>query len=122
LAVFFVRRIRLPVGSRISTARAGIAGSRRRDDTRQVGAWRIAKECCRNDRHSVMNGMADWRSDLVSRVAVIIVGYPRWLLWTILMQLVHLSRFGLRGSVTTMLAGIQGEVGRPDRMMKPHKR
>jgi N-acetylglucosaminyl-diphospho-decaprenol L-rhamnosyltransferase len=55
--------------------------------------------------------------------------YPRWLLWTILMQLVHLARFGLRGSVTTMLAGcrglvagIQGEVGRPDRMLKSHKR
>lgn len=55
--------------------------------------------------------------------------YPRWLPWTILMQLVHLARFGLRGSVTNMLAGgrglvagIRGEVGRPDRMLRSLKR
>jgi N-acetylglucosaminyl-diphospho-decaprenol L-rhamnosyltransferase len=55
--------------------------------------------------------------------------YPRWLLWTILMQFIHISRFGLGGAVTNMLAGyrglvagIQGEVGRPDRMLKSHKR
>jgi GT2 family glycosyltransferase len=55
--------------------------------------------------------------------------YPRWLLWTILMQFVHISRFGLRGAVTNMwagfrglMAGIHGEVGRPDGMLQSHKR
>lgn len=55
--------------------------------------------------------------------------YPRWLLWTIFMQFIHASRFGLSGATSSMLAGyrglaagIQGETGRPDRMLNAHKR
>jgi GT2 family glycosyltransferase len=53
--------------------------------------------------------------------------YPFWLPWTILMQIVHISRFGLIGSFSNMmvgyhglLAGLRGERGRPDQMVRKH--
>ena len=47
--------------------------------------------------------------------------YPAWLLWTILMQIVHVAAHGTAGKPKNMIvafqglvAGIRGEVGRPD--------
>ncbi|MGH6856136.1 MAG: glycosyltransferase family 2 protein, partial [Methylocella sp.] len=55
--------------------------------------------------------------------------YPAWLLWTILMQIGHATVFGAVGAFRNMVAGYQGvvagvlgEVGRPDRMLKAHRR
>ncbi|MEH2507272.1 N-acetylglucosaminyl-diphospho-decaprenol L-rhamnosyltransferase [Bradyrhizobium sp. AZCC 1578] len=55
--------------------------------------------------------------------------YPAWLPWTVLMQIVHACSFGAVGAFKNMmagfrglLAGISGEVGRPDRILKAHKR
>ncbi len=54
--------------------------------------------------------------------------HPGWLAWTALMQVVHASTFGLVGAFRNMvagyrglLAGLLGEVGRPDRILKSHK-
>lgn len=53
--------------------------------------------------------------------------YPGWLPWTIVMQIVHVAAFGAVGAFKNMIAGFQGlvagilgEVGRPDRMLKDH--
>jgi N-acetylglucosaminyl-diphospho-decaprenol L-rhamnosyltransferase len=55
--------------------------------------------------------------------------YPAWLPWTVLMQILHVGAFGAVGALKNMMAGFQGlvagisgEVGRPDRMLKAHKR
>jgi hypothetical protein len=51
--------------------------------------------------------------------------FPSWLLWTILMQILHVATFGAVGAFKNMVvgfeglvAGIVGEVGRPDRKLK----
>ena len=53
--------------------------------------------------------------------------YPAWLPWTIVMQIVHIGTFGAVGAFRNMLvglqglvAGISGEVGRPDWILKDH--
>jgi N-acetylglucosaminyl-diphospho-decaprenol L-rhamnosyltransferase len=53
--------------------------------------------------------------------------YPGWLPWTIVMQIVHIAAFGAVGAFKNMVAGFEGlvagilgEVGRPDRMLKDH--
>jgi hypothetical protein len=51
--------------------------------------------------------------------------HPAWLPWTIVMQVVHLATFGAVGAFKNMVvgfqglvAGILGEVGRPDRILR----
>ena len=53
--------------------------------------------------------------------------YPAWLPWTVVMQIVHIATFGAVGAFKNMLVGLQGlvagiwgEVGRPDWMLKDH--
>lgn len=50
--------------------------------------------------------------------------YPAWLAWTVVMQVVHAARFALggaranfRAAVQGLIAGLQGELGRPDRIL-----
>src|SRR5262245_15412236 len=56
-----------------------------------------------------------------NRIHFVRNNYPTWLPWTILMQIVHAAAYGARGKPKNMmvafqglLAGIMGEVGRPD--------
>ena len=53
--------------------------------------------------------------------------YPAWLPWTVVMQVVHIATFGAAGAFKNMLVGVRGlvagllgEVGRPDWILKDH--
>jgi N-acetylglucosaminyl-diphospho-decaprenol L-rhamnosyltransferase len=53
--------------------------------------------------------------------------YPAWLPWTVVMQIFHIASFGAVGAFKNMLVGLQGlvagilgEVGRPDWMLRDH--
>ena len=55
--------------------------------------------------------------------------YPAWFFWTVLMQITHAAAFGAVGAFRNMMAayqglaaGVFGESGRPDRMLKKHTR
>jgi hypothetical protein len=67
--------------------------------------------------------------EIRNRIVFVRNRYPAWLPWTILMQIVHVGAFGAVGAFENLTAGIQGlvagisgEVGRPDRILKAHKR
>jgi hypothetical protein len=51
--------------------------------------------------------------------------YPAWLPWTIVMQVVHVISLARPGSFARMsaavrglVAGVRGEIGRPDRVLR----
>ncbi len=67
--------------------------------------------------------------EIRNRILFVRDRYPRWLLWTVLMQVVHATAFGAVGAFGNMVAGykglvagIRGETGRPDRMLSAHLR
>ena len=66
--------------------------------------------------------------EMRNRILFVRDRYPAWLPWTVLMQIVHAAAFGAVGAFKNMamgfrgiVAGISGEVGRPDRILKAHK-
>ena len=59
-----------------------------------------------------------------NRILFVRSRYPRWLMWTVIMQIAHLLFLAVSGSSTRvfvgvrgLVAGILGETGRPDRMI-----
>jgi N-acetylglucosaminyl-diphospho-decaprenol L-rhamnosyltransferase len=63
-----------------------------------------------------------------NRILFVRARHGHWLAWTALMQLVHLAVYFASGSVGNMfaggrgvLAGLRGEVGRPDRILQAHR-
>lgn len=67
--------------------------------------------------------------EIRNRILFVRDRYPGWVPWTILMQFIHASSLGARGAFNNMIAGFRGlvagvlgEVGRPDRILKDHKR
>ena len=54
--------------------------------------------------------------------------YPNWLIWTALMQILHICAYGAIGAIDNMTAGLKGlraglkgETGRPDAMLARHR-
>ena len=51
--------------------------------------------------------------------------YPSWWVWTVLISLVHAARLapfgGFPAAAKGLLAGLRGEIGRPDRLVEAHK-
>jgi GT2 family glycosyltransferase len=67
--------------------------------------------------------------EIRNRILFVRARYPALLLWTVVMQIVHVSAFGAVGAFRNMLAGykgllagILGKDGRPDQMLKTHSR
>jgi GT2 family glycosyltransferase len=65
--------------------------------------------------------------DFRNRILFVRQLHPIWLPWTVAMQLLHLAAFAGNGSLANahagwhgLLAGLRGEVGKPDGMMRQH--
>jgi GT2 family glycosyltransferase len=63
-----------------------------------------------------------------NRILFVRARHGKWLAWATLMQLVHLAVYFASGSVGNMfaggrgvLAGLRGEIGRPDRILQAHR-
>jgi GT2 family glycosyltransferase len=65
--------------------------------------------------------------EIRNRILFVRTHHRLWLPWTILMQLPHVAAYGTAGGLGLMkpaiqglIAGIKGEIGRPDRMLQAH--